>query len=144
MSIDAFLFVAAFAGGALNAIAGGGSFLTLPALLSAGIAPVTANATSTLAMWPAALASAVMFGGTMMGGPASITIVARQQVPPLLCLPLTCSQLRKQFLRNKDVNDVRTIDMLVIKACSHHAACSRARAALTSRRRRRSGSSART
>ncbi len=59
--ITGLLFVIAFAGGALNAVAGGGSFLTLPTLLYAGVAPVSANATSTFAMWPAALASAVAY-----------------------------------------------------------------------------------
>ena len=52
----AFLFVVALLGGALNAVAGGGSFLGLPALLYAGVAPVAANATTTFAMWPASLA----------------------------------------------------------------------------------------
>jgi len=55
------LFAVAFVGGALNAVAGGGSFLTLPTLLYAGVAPVAANATSTLAMWPASLASALAY-----------------------------------------------------------------------------------
>ncbi|HUR35672.1 MAG TPA: sulfite exporter TauE/SafE family protein [Vicinamibacterales bacterium] len=57
------LFVVAFVGGALNAVAGGGSFLTLPTLLYAGVAPVSANATSTFAMWPASLASALAYRG---------------------------------------------------------------------------------
>ena len=61
MLTHAFLFVIAALGGALNAVAGGGSFLTLPALIYAGVPPVAANATSTLAMWPASLASAVAY-----------------------------------------------------------------------------------
>lgn len=52
------LLVAAFAAGALNAVAGGGSFLTFPALMMAGVPPVNANATSTVAVSPGALASA--------------------------------------------------------------------------------------
>ena len=56
-----FLFGAALLGGALNAVAGGGSFIGVPALLSAGIAPVAANATTTLAMWPGSLSSAVAY-----------------------------------------------------------------------------------
>jgi uncharacterized membrane protein YfcA len=55
------LVAAAVLGGALNAVAGGGSFLTLPALLSAGIAPVVANATSTLALWPGSVSSVVAY-----------------------------------------------------------------------------------
>jgi uncharacterized protein len=60
---SALLFAVAFIGGALNAVAGGGSFLTLPMLLYAGVAPVSANATSTFAMWPASLASALAYRG---------------------------------------------------------------------------------
>jgi uncharacterized membrane protein YfcA len=56
-----FLFIAALVGGALNAVAGGGSFIGVPALLSAGIAPVAANATTTLAMWPGSLSSAIAY-----------------------------------------------------------------------------------
>jgi uncharacterized membrane protein YfcA len=56
--VSLFLFFAALAGGALNSVAGGGSFIGLPALLYAGVAPVAANATTTLAMWPGSLASA--------------------------------------------------------------------------------------
>lgn len=52
------LFLAAVGGGALNSVAGGGSFLTFPALLFQGVPPVTANATSTVALWPGSLASA--------------------------------------------------------------------------------------
>jgi uncharacterized membrane protein YfcA len=53
-----FLFVAAFVGGALNAVAGGGSFIGLPALIFAGVPAVSANATNTLALWPASISSA--------------------------------------------------------------------------------------
>jgi uncharacterized membrane protein YfcA len=55
------LFIAAAAAGALNSVAGGGSFLTLPTLLFAGVTPVIANATSTLATWPGSVASAVAY-----------------------------------------------------------------------------------
>lgn len=44
-----FLFIAGFFGGVLNSIAGGGSFITFPALIFVGIAPVMANATNTFA-----------------------------------------------------------------------------------------------
>ena len=58
---SALLFLAAFVGGALNAVAGGGSFITLPTLLYSGVGPVSANATSTFAMWPASVASALAY-----------------------------------------------------------------------------------
>jgi uncharacterized membrane protein YfcA len=56
-----FLFAVAFVGGALNSVAGGGSFLALPALMSVGIGAVSANATTTLAMWPGSLSSVVAY-----------------------------------------------------------------------------------
>jgi uncharacterized membrane protein YfcA len=52
---------AAIFGGALNSVAGGGSFFTFPALLLTGIAPVSANATSAVALWPAALAASFAY-----------------------------------------------------------------------------------
>jgi uncharacterized membrane protein YfcA len=52
-----FLFAAGALGGALNAVAGGGSFVTFPALLFTGVAPVPANATNTLALWIGVTAS---------------------------------------------------------------------------------------
>src|SRR5215210_3240461 len=56
-----FLFLAAVVGGALNAVAGGGSFIALPALLYAGIPPVAANATTTMALWPGSVSSAIAY-----------------------------------------------------------------------------------
>jgi uncharacterized protein len=52
-----FLFAAGVLGGALNAVAGGGSFISFPALLFTGVAPVPANATNTLALWVGVTAS---------------------------------------------------------------------------------------
>ena len=51
------LFVAALLGGAINSVAGGGSFLTFPALILSGVPPIHANATSTVALWPGSVAS---------------------------------------------------------------------------------------
>ena len=48
----AWLVLASFLAGALNAMAGGGSFLSFPALLGMGVAPIQANATNTVALWP--------------------------------------------------------------------------------------------
>lgn len=52
-----FLFAAGALGGALNAVAGGGSFIAFPALLLTGVGPVAANATNTLALWVGVTAS---------------------------------------------------------------------------------------
>jgi uncharacterized membrane protein YfcA len=45
-----FLFLAGAIGGALNAVAGGGSFITFPALLFTGVPAIPANATNSMAM----------------------------------------------------------------------------------------------
>ncbi len=42
----------------MNALAGGGSFVSLPALIAAGVPPVQANTSSTVALFPGGLASA--------------------------------------------------------------------------------------
>ena len=55
------LFFAAVLGGALNSVAGGGSFITFPSLIFAGTGAIKANATSTVALWPASLASATAY-----------------------------------------------------------------------------------
>src|SRR2546422_1444425 len=49
--------LAAFGAGFVNAVAGGGTLLTFPALLYSGMAPIAANATSTVAIWPGSLMS---------------------------------------------------------------------------------------
>ena len=55
------LLLAGFAAGALNAIAGGGSFLTFPALVLTGLPAVVANATNTVALFPGSFASAFAY-----------------------------------------------------------------------------------
>src|SRR6266498_5296776 len=51
------LFLAAVAAGAINSVAGGGSFISFPALLLAGVPPISANATNATALWPGTVAS---------------------------------------------------------------------------------------
>lgn len=67
--------VAAFLAGGINALAGGGSFLTLPALVFAGVPPVAANATGTAALLPGYLASAWSYRD-LMRAPAGLSILA--------------------------------------------------------------------
>ncbi len=49
---------AAFMAGALNSVAGGGTFFSFPALLAVGVPPVVANASNSVALWPASLSGA--------------------------------------------------------------------------------------
>ena len=60
----ALLLTAAFIAGALNAVAGGGSFLTLPALVFTGVPPVAANALSVAVFAWFALAFKHVYGGS--------------------------------------------------------------------------------
>ncbi len=57
--------MASFLAGVLNTVAGGGSFLSLPALIAGtsvvGVGAVTAQATNTVALWPGQLTSLVAF-----------------------------------------------------------------------------------
>jgi uncharacterized membrane protein YfcA len=52
------LMCAAFVAGVMNSVAGGGTFLTFPALVFTGVPSVIANATSTVSLFPGAFASA--------------------------------------------------------------------------------------
>lgn len=56
-----FLFGAGFFGGVLNSLAGGGSFITFPALLFVGVSPISANATNTFASCAGYLSGAYAF-----------------------------------------------------------------------------------
>lgn len=85
MSAQACLLTGAagFIGGAMNALAGGGTFATLPALLAAGLPANLANATSNVALMPGAAASAWAFrdelgpvGGVSHRWLAAVTFVA--------------------------------------------------------------------
>jgi uncharacterized membrane protein YfcA len=72
-----FLFFAALLAGLLNAVAGGGSFISFPALLFSGIAPIAANATNTAALFPGTVASTIAYR-------KEFTAEARRLLPPLL------------------------------------------------------------
>lgn len=71
-----FLFVAALIAGAINSVAGGGSFISFPALLFVGIPPVNANATNTVALWPGQPASIWAYRGELQH-------ISRRAVIPL-------------------------------------------------------------
>jgi uncharacterized membrane protein YfcA len=67
------LFGAGIVAGAMNALAGGGTFVAFPALLASGLAPTVANATSNAALLPGAAASAwTLRRGLQPVGPLSV------------------------------------------------------------------------
>lgn len=63
----ALVVLVSFLAGGINAIAGGGTLLTFPALIGLGIPPVIANATSTVALWPGSLGSIWGYRGELQG-----------------------------------------------------------------------------
>src|ERR1700733_9880324 len=67
--------------GTMNAVAGGGSFVTFPALVFAGLPPIAANATSTVALFPGTMASTWAYR-------AELTGVAGLRLPVLLPISL--------------------------------------------------------
>ncbi|MFL6257261.1 MAG: sulfite exporter TauE/SafE family protein [Pyrinomonadaceae bacterium] len=72
---------AAFAAGLINSIAGGGTLVSFPALLWVGRTSVMANATSTVALWPASLAGLYGFRRELKGGARTFLLFA---VPSLV------------------------------------------------------------
>jgi uncharacterized membrane protein YfcA len=75
-----FLFLAAAVAGTLNAVAGGGSFVSFPALLFLRVLPVAANATNTVALWPGLAASTIAY-------------LKKLNAPPRLLIPLLATSL---------------------------------------------------
>ena len=75
-----FLFSAATLAGALNSVAGGGSFIAFPALLFSGVPPVAANATNAIALWSGQAASGGAYRNKLS--------VSRRMLVPLLCASL--------------------------------------------------------
>jgi uncharacterized membrane protein YfcA len=57
-------------GAAINAVAGGGTLLTFPTLVALGVPPVSANATSTVALWPGSLSSMLGYRRELTGARA--------------------------------------------------------------------------
>jgi uncharacterized membrane protein YfcA len=59
------LVTASFIAGVMNAMAGGGSFISFPAMLAIGVPPIQANATNTVALWPGQLTSVAALRGDL-------------------------------------------------------------------------------
>ena len=75
MSMFALLFVAGLWAGVQNALAGGGSFVTLPALILSGMSPLAANVTSTVALFPGQVSSGLA-GRKLVGGAGQLSFKA--------------------------------------------------------------------
>lgn len=69
MTRDLLILAAGLIAGIMNAMAGGGSFVTVPALIFAGVPSVASNATSTMALFPGGLTSAYAYRGELGHSP---------------------------------------------------------------------------
>jgi uncharacterized membrane protein YfcA len=67
------VFLAAAIGGAINSIAGGGTLITFPAIVWLGVPPLSANATSTVALWPGSFGSMWAYRGELRGARTWLT-----------------------------------------------------------------------
>ena len=74
-------FLAAFAAGAINSVAGGGTLVSFPALVGLGLPSITANATSTVAIWPGSLGGMLGFRRDLEGMPTRMYVLV---VPSLV------------------------------------------------------------
>jgi len=95
------LVVASFLAGVMNAMAGGGSFVSFPAMLAMGVAPIQANATNTVALWPGQLTSVaalredlrrdllpVVIGASVLGGVSgAVVLLKTKQITFLHMVP---------------------------------------------------------
>jgi hypothetical protein len=87
---------AGFAAGAINAIAGGGSLVSFPALVAAGLPTLTANVTNTVSVWPGYVSGAAGLRGELVGQrarmrPLAITACAGSALGVVLLLALPSS-----------------------------------------------------
>ncbi len=84
------LVAASFIAGVMNAMAGGGSFISFPAMLSMGVLPIQANATNTVALWPGQVTSVaalrkdlrrdllpVVLGASVLGGVSGAVVLLK-------------------------------------------------------------------
>jgi uncharacterized membrane protein YfcA len=95
------LVAASLVAGVMNAMAGGGSFLSFPAMLGIGVLPIQANATNTVALWPGQLTSVaalrddlrrdllpVVCGASVLGGVSgAVVLLHTRQVTFLRLVP---------------------------------------------------------
>jgi uncharacterized membrane protein YfcA len=82
--ISVIVALAAFVAGFINAVAGGGSFLTFPALIAAGLPAIDANASSTVALFPGQIAT----GYAARDGLSAAAADSRVNVPVLAAISL--------------------------------------------------------
>ena len=128
-----FLFVAGFLSGVVNAIAGGGTFLTFGAMTLTGLPPIVANATSSITQFPGYVTStlayakeiradwkeAALLGGlSLVGGLAGALLLLSLSNPsfralvPWLLLAATAIFAAGPYLKPKTLSPEKPISPL--------------------------------
>jgi hypothetical protein len=111
-----FLFFAALVAGAMNAVAGGGSFITFPALLFTHMPAIPANGTNTAAVWPGSVASAIAYR-------KELTAETRRILWPLVIMCFAGALLGAHILlRTPPATFVKLIPWLLLSATMLFAA----------------------
>jgi uncharacterized membrane protein YfcA len=68
-------FASAFLAGAINSVAGGGTLVSFPTLIWLGLNSVTANATSTVGIWPGSIGSVWGYWGELRGAESRLRVL---------------------------------------------------------------------
>lgn len=103
----AWLVAASSIAGVMNAMAGGGSFLSFPAMLGVGVLPIEANATNTVALWPGQLTSVAALRGDL-----------RRDLLPAVCIASGIGGVSGAviLLRTHQMTFLRMIPWLLLSA----------------------------
>lgn len=104
------LFAAAFAAGAINAVAGGGSLVSFPALLAAGYPSKAANVTNSVALWPGYIGGSFGYRAELSHQRSRITALA----VPSIAGALAGSVI---LLRTPESAFDRLVPFLIVFAC---------------------------
>jgi len=120
------LALAGFAAGAVNALAGGGTLISFPALLALGLSPVSANITSTVALCPGYLGAALAQRRDLQG--------QRTRLSSLLPVAAVGGAGGAVLLLRTDAHFFeRAVPWLILLACALLAAQERVRGMLVRR-----------
>jgi uncharacterized membrane protein YfcA len=105
------LALAGFAAGAINALAGGGTLISFPALLAMGIPPVAANISSTVALCPGYLGAALAQRRDLAG--------QRARLLPMLAIAACGGLLGATWLLHTNERAfARAVPWLILLACA--------------------------
>ena len=106
----ALLFSTAAAGGAINSVAGGGAFISFPALVFTGVPSINANATSTVALWPGTVASTGAYRN-------ALSAELLKKIAPLIIITLLGSLVGSRLLlKTRQTTFDRMVPWLLLAA----------------------------